>query len=328
MLQFTIRRLFLTIPTLFVISLISFFIIQLPPGSFITSYTAGLAQQGEGISGDQLIALENAYGLNQPVYVQYFKWITNIVFHGDFGQSFEWKQPVSDLIWQRMGLTLALTLTTLLFTWLLAIPIGVFSATHRYSKTDYLLTGLAFVGLGVPGFLLALVILWISFRYFGLDAGGLFSPDYRSAPWSIGKMGNLLSHLWIPLVVTGLEGMGGLIRVMRANTLDELNKPYVTAARARGVSERTLIWEYPVRVALNPFVSTAGWALPGLISGGTIIAIVLGLPTQAPLLLHALQSKDMYLAGAFILLLGALTIIGTLVSDLMLAWLDPRIRYQ
>ncbi len=187
MLQFTIRRLFLTIPTLFVISMISFFIIQLPPGSFITSYAAGLAQQGEGISGDQLIALENAYGLNQPVYVQYFKWITNILFHGDFGQSFEWKQPVADLIWQRMGLTLALTITTLIFTWLLAIPIGVFSATHRYSKTDYLLTGLAFVGLGVPGFLLALVILWISFKYFGLDAGGLFSPDYRSAPWGIGK---------------------------------------------------------------------------------------------------------------------------------------------
>ena len=329
MLAYMIRRLLMTIPTLFAISLVSFILIQLPPGDFLTSLAATLAQQGEsGAGGEQLRALQEAYGLNQPIYIQYWKWISNILFRGDFGQSLEWQIPVRDLLWQRMGVTLALTVSTLLFTWLLAIPIGVYSATHQYSKLDYFFTFIGFIGLGIPGFMLALVLMWVSFRYFGQDVGGLFSAEYRNAPWSFGKFLDLMKHFWIPLVIIGLEGTAGLIRTMRANLLDELNKPYVTAGRARGLSERRLIREYPVRVALYPFVSTAGFALPGLINGATIVGVVLSLPMHGPLLLRALESQDMYLAGAFILVIGALTILGVFISDLVLAWLDPRIRYS
>jgi peptide/nickel transport system permease protein len=327
MLQYIARRLLFMIPTLIVISIVSFILIQLPPGDFISSYAATLAQQGEGIDNTQLVALKEHYGLDQPVYVQYWKWISHIIFHGDFGQSLDWKQPVASLIWQRMGVTLALTLSALIFTWSLAIPIGVFSATHQYSKSDYLFTFIGFLGISVPSFMIALILMWIAFRYLGQDVGGLFSPQYRNAPWSFGKVINLLEHYWIPLVIAGLSGMAALIRTVRANLLDELYKPYVTAARARGLSERKLIWEYPVRVALNPFVSSAGFELPNLISGFTVIGIVLSLPMHGPLLYRALQSQDMYLAGAFILVLSTLTVVGVLVSDVVLAWLDPRIRY-
>jgi peptide/nickel transport system permease protein len=328
MFQFLLRRLAFMIPTLFAISVVSFILIQLPPGDFLTTYAATLASQGDSAtSSEQLKALQEAYGLNQPIYVQYWKWISAIVLRGDFGQSLEWKMPVSELIWQRMGVTLALTMSTLVFTWLLAIPIGVFSARNQYSKGDYFFTFLGFLGLGIPSFMIALVLMWVAFRYLGQDVGGLFSAEYRSAPWSFGKVLDLLRHFWIPLVIIGLEGTASLIRTMRANLLDELNKPYVIAGRARGLSENQLIWEYPVRVALNPFVSTAGFALPGLINGATIVGVVLSLPMHGPLLLRALQSQDMYLAGAFILIIAALTIIGVLISDLVLAWIDPRIRY-
>lgn len=325
--RYILRRLLFMIPTLIVISIVAFVLIQLPPGDFLSSYAASLAQQGEGMDNQQLAALRETYGLDQPVYVQYWKWISNIIFKGDFGQSLEWKQPVASLVWERMGVTLALTLSTLIFTWLLAIPIGVYSATHQYSKSDYLFTLLGFIGLSVPSFMIALVLMWIAFAYLGLDVGGLFSPEYRDAPWSLGKVLNLLGHYWIPLVIIGLSGTASLIRTMRANLLDELQKPYVTAARARGLTERRLIWEYPVRVALNPFVSSAGFELPNLINGATIIGIVLSLPIHGPLFLRALQSQDMYLAGAYILLLSSLTVIGVLISDIVLAWLDPRIRY-
>ncbi len=329
MFQYVVRRILIAIPTLFAISLVSFILIQLPPGDFLTTYAATLASQGEaGAVNQQLAALQEAYGLNQPIYVQYWKWISNILFRGDFGQSLEWGIPVSQLLWDRMGVTLALTISTLLFTWLLAIPIGVYSATRQYSTLDYIFTAIAFVGLGIPSFMIALVMMWVAFRYLGMDVGGLFSPQYRNAPWSAGKVLDLLGHFWIPLVIIGLEGTAGLIRTMRANLLDELNKPYVVSGRARGLTERRLIWEYPVRVALNPFVSTAGFALPGLISGATIVGIVLSLPMHGPTLYRALVSQDMYLAGAFILLIGVLTILGVLVSDLVLAWIDPRIRYS
>ena len=329
MLQYVVRRILIAIPTLFAISLVSFILIQLPPGDFLTSYAAQLAAQGEaGAVNQQLAALQEAYGLNQPVYVQYWEWISNILFRGDFGQSLEWGIPVSQLLWDRMGVTLALTISTLIFTWLLAIPIGVYSATRQYSVLDYVFTTIAFIGLGVPSFMIALVMMWVAFRYLGLDVGGLFSPQYRNAPWSVGKVLDLLGHFWIPLVIIGLEGTAGLIRTMRANLLDELNKPYVVSGRARGLTERRLIWEYPVRVALNPFVSTAGFALPGLISGATIVGIVLSLPMHGPTLYRALVSQDMYLAGAFILLIGVLTILGVMISDLVLAWIDPRIRYS
>ncbi|MFN8541905.1 MAG: ABC transporter permease [Thermomicrobiales bacterium] len=328
MLQYLARRLIFMVPTLFAISVVSFILIQLPPGDFLTTYAANLAAQGDTTSDEQLRALREAYGLGQPVYVQYYKWMSGILLHGDFGYSLEWKRPVGDLIWERMGTTLALTLSTLIFTWLLAIPIGIYSARHQYSKLDYLFTLLGFIGLGIPSFMIALVLMWVAFRYLGLDVGGLYSPEYRSAPWSFGKFLDLMKHFWIPLVIVGLEGTASLIRTMRANLLDELNKPYVTAARARGLAEGAMIWEYPVRVALNPFVSTAGFALPGLINGATIVGIVLSLPMHGPFLLRALQSQDMYLAGAFILLIAALTIIGVLISDLVLAWIDPRIRYS
>jgi peptide/nickel transport system permease protein len=328
MIQYIIRRVILAIPTVIVISMLSFMIIQLSPGNFMDDYAAQLAAQGEQISDQQLKALENAYGLNDPGYVQYFKWVKGIVTKGDFGQSLEWNQPVSQLIWGRVGWTVGLVLLTLIVTWIIAIPIGIYSATHQYSKTDYTATTLGFLGLGIPGFMLALVLMWIGVSHFNMDVGGIFSRDYQTAPWSFGKFIDLLKHLWIPLLVGATEGTAGLIRVLRANLLDELHKPYVTAIRARGLDERTLTVEYPVRVALNPIVSSIGFALPDLISGGIILSVVLSLPTIGPLLLNALTAKDMYLAGTLILLVGILTIIGTMISDILLAWLDPRIRYE
>ena len=327
MLQYIVRRLVLAVPTIIAISILTFVIIQLPPGSFLDDYAAQLAQQGEQISAQQLAALTEAYGLNQPVYVRYYKWVKGIVTKGDFGQSLEWREPVSQLIWSRMGWTVMLALVTLLFSWILAIPIGIYSATHQYSKLDYVFTTLGFLGLGIPGFMLALALMWVALSHFGMDVGGLFSDQYKSAPWSLGKLVDMLKHLWIPILVGGTEGTAGLIRIMRANLLDELHKPYVTAVRARGLDERTLTVEYPVRVALNPFVSSVGFALPDLISGGVIISVVLSLPTAGPLLLNSLTSKDTYVASTLVLLIGVLTIIGTLFSDVLLAWLDPRIRY-
>jgi peptide/nickel transport system permease protein len=316
------------IPTLFLISVVSFVIIQLPPGDFLTTYAAGLAAQGETIDPATLAALRQRYGLGEPFHVQYWRWITGIVLRGDFGQSFEWNRPVADLIWNRLGLTVLLSVATLVFVWAVALPIGIYSALRKYSIGDYVATFVGFIGLATPNFLLALILMYIGFAYFGQSVGGLFSPEYLDQPWSWGKIVDLLAHLWIPMVVIGTAGTAGLIRVMRANLLDEIGKPYVVTARAKGLPERRLLVKYPVRVALNPFVSTVGWILPGLISGEAIVAIVLSLPTTGPLLLRALTSQDMYLAGSFILMLSLLTVIGTLVSDLLLAWLDPRIRYR
>jgi len=327
MIPYLVRRIVIAVPTIIVISMLAFALIQLPPGSFLDDYAAQLAQQGEQLSNQQLAALTDAYGLNQPAYVRYFKWVKGIVTKGDFGQSLEWNEPVSQLIWDRIGWTVVLALVTLLVTWVLAIPIGIYSATHQYSKLDYLFTGLGFLGLGIPGFMLALALMWIAVSHFGADVGGLFSDQYKSAPWSPGKVVDMLKHLWIPILVGGTEGTAGLIRIMRANLLDELRKPYVTAVRARGLKESTLTVEYPVRVALNPFISSVGFALPDLVSGGVIISVVLSLPTAGPLLLNALTSKDTYVASTLVLLIGILTIIGTLLSDVLLAWLDPRIRY-
>jgi peptide/nickel transport system permease protein len=258
--------------------------------------------------------------------VQYGKWIWGVL-HGDFGRSLEWGMSVESLIWQALGYTVALSLFTMLFTWLLAIPIGVYSATHQYSAGDYLATFVGFIGLGVPSFMIALVLMWIAYSAFGMDVGGLFSEQFKNAPWSLAKFWDLFKHLWIPALILGLGGTAGLIRTMRANTLDELHKPYVMTAQSKGLRRNQVIWKYPVRVALNPFVSGAGLQLPDLISGGTIVGVVLSLPTAGPLLLRALQSQDMYLAGAFVLLLSVLTVLGTLISDIILAWLDPRIRY-
>jgi peptide/nickel transport system permease protein len=327
MLGFFLRRLLLIIPNLFLISLVTFVIIQLPPGDFLTSYAADLSSRGERIDEQALTALKQQYGLDAPIHVQYLKWITNVM-RGDFGQSFQWREPVKNLIGERLLLTIVLSLATLVVTWIVAFPVGVYSAVKQYSLGDYIATFFGFVGLAVPGFMIALVLMYISFKYFGQSVGGLFSPDFENAPWDFDKVMDLIAHLWIPIGILGLSGTAELIRIMRANLLDELHKPYVITARAKGLPEWKVLLKYPVRVALNPFISTAGWILPSLVSGSIIVAVVLNLPVTGPLFLSALTSQDMYLAGAFILLLSLLTVIGTLVSDMLLAWLDPRIRYQ
>lgn len=328
MLAYLSRRLIYMVGTLILISILTFAIIQLPPGDYLDTMVAGLSNQGVEVNQAFIDGMRERYGLGQPFFIQYWKWISNIVLNGDFGQSFEWNRPVATLIYERMGLTLVLSVATLLFIWIVAFPIGIYSAIRKNSAGAHLATFVGFIGLAIPHFLIALVLMYVSFRYFGQTVGDLFSPEYENASWSLARVGDLLGHLWIPVIVLGMGGTASLIRIMRANLLDELNKPYVVTARAMGHRERTLLLKYPVRVALNPFVSTVGWVLPGLVSGATITAIVLNLPTSGPMLLRSLLTQDMYLAGAFILLLSTLTVIGTLVSDILLAWLDPRIRYS
>jgi len=328
MLVFIVKRLLWMLPFLVAISFLSFVLIQLPPGDYVTTYIATLAASNEVVDQNTAADLRSRFGLDQPLIVQYWKWISNIVLHGDFGLSFEWQQPVGDLIWERMALTLLLTLSALLLTWGIALPVGVFSAVKKYSVADYIVTGLSFLGLAIPSFLLALVLMYVAAVEYGQNVGGLFSEEYLTAPWSVNKVIDLLQHLWIPVVILAVSGTASLIRVMRANMLDELHKPYVTTARAKGLSEFTLLVKYPLRLALNPFISTIAWLLPNLVSGSIIVAIVLSLPTAGPLLLQSLMSQDMYLAGAFILLICALTVLGSLVSDILLALVDPRIRLE
>jgi peptide/nickel transport system permease protein len=314
------------IPTLVAISIISFVIIQLPPGDFLTTYVAQLSASGETVDQAELEALKTRFGLDEPLYMQYLKWAWNFI-HGDFGHSFEWNKPVSELIGERLSLTVLISVCTLLFTWAVSVPIGIYSAVRQYSWLDYFLTVLGFIGLATPNFLLALVLLWVSYAYLGLSIGGLFSPDYAEAPWSLAKVLDLMKHLWVPVVIVGLGHTAKFIRIIRGNLLDELRKPYVVTARAKGLSETRLILKYPVRIAINPLVSTIGWTLPELVSGIAITAVVLNLPTTGPLLLSALLSQDMQLAGTFIMFLSSLTVVGTLVSDILLAWVDPRIRF-
>lgn len=328
MLAFIVRRIIYMIPTLIAISIVAFIVIQLPPGDFLSSYIASLESSGQNVDAAQIAALQRQYGLDASLPVQYWKWISGIVLRGDFGQSFEWKLPVSVLIWDRLGLTFVLSLATLIFVWVLAFPIGLYSAVRKYSIGDYTFTLLGFIGLATPSFLVALLLAYLGFKWFGVSVSGLFSPEYEGAPWSWGKVLDLLAHLWVPMIVLGLSGTAAVIRTMRANLLDELSRPYVTTARAKGMSEGRLLMKYPVRLALNPVVSSLGHELVNLVSGSTIVAIVLSLPTTGPLLLRALQAQDMYLAGSFILMMSLIAVIGTLLSDVLLAWLDPRIRYS
>jgi len=323
-----VRRVLMMIPTLFAISIVTFIIIQLPPGDFFTTYISNLAAMGESVDQTAVQAIKQEYGFDQPIYVQYAKWITNILTKGDFGKSFQRGKPVTELIGDRLALTVALSLFALVVTWIIAFPIGIYTAVRQYSIGDYLFTFLGFIGLAVPGFLIALILMYIAFKYFNQSVGGLFSPEFSDAPWNVDKFVDLLKHLWIPTLIIALEGTAGLIRVMRANLLDELHKPYYTTAKAKGLSEFQALMEYPVRVALNPWISSVGWILPGLVSGATIISVVLSLPTTGPMQLQALLNQDMYLAGSFVLLLSVLTVVGTLISDILLAWIDPRIRYQ
>jgi len=326
MLGFLIGRLVMAVMTLIVVSAISFVIIQLPPGDFVDSYVITLEGMGDIVSPEREQVMRMQYGLLDPVYVQYFIWMRNML-GGDFGLSLEYFLPVSEVIGDRMWMTVVLALASVLLVWLMALPIGIYSAVRQYSIGDYAFTFIGFLGLAVPNFLLALVIMYFSFRYLGTNVGGLFSNEFISAPWSFAKVWDLLGHLWIPAIVLSTSGTASLIRIMRANLIDELRKPYVVAARARGMSAWGLILKYPVRVALNPFASTIGYILPYIVSGSIIVSVVLSLPTVGPLLLRALLAQDMYLAGTIVMLIGVMTVIGTLISDLVLVLIDPRIRF-
>ena len=293
MLGYIIRRSLYMIPVVIAISIISFIIIQLPPGDFLTSYISQLSQSGQAIDQAEIAALRARYGLDQPLYKQYITWVSGVL-KGDFGYSFSWKRPVADLIWERLALTVVVSGVTMLFTWIVSFPIGVYSATHKYSVVDYILTFVGFIGLATPTFLLALVLMWIAYSQFGMSVGGLFSPEFVDAPWSLAKVVDMLKHLWLPVIVVGLAGTASFIRTLRANLLDELNRPYVVTARAKGLSEGKLLFKYPVRIAMIPFIATVGWSLPGLISGEGVAAIVLNIPTTGPLLLNALLQQEMY----------------------------------
>jgi peptide/nickel transport system permease protein len=328
MLGFIIRRTLLAFFTAWAISIIAFVIIQAPPGDYIDVYVNSLIDTRREMPGDELLkkTLRQQYGADQPMLVQYGKWAWNM-FRGDFGTSLHHNQPARDVIMERLLMTVILAGSTAVFAWSLSIPIGIYSAVRQHSVGDYTVTFVGFLGLAVPDFLLALWLLWITFVYFpDHSIGGLFSPEYVEASWSFSRVVDLLSHLWIAVIVVGTAGTAGLIKVMRANLLDELHKPYVVTARAKGMAEWKLILKYPVRLALNPLVSTLGYLLPALMSGSIIVSVVLSLPTEGPVLLIAAQSEDLFLAATIVLLLGILTVIGTLISDILLGILDPRIR--
>ncbi|HET6487541.1 MAG TPA: ABC transporter permease [Spirochaetia bacterium] len=323
--RYILRRAVFMVITLVSISIVTFIVIKLPPGDFLTRRIAQLESTGQRVDASQVAALKKEYGLDVPVVAQYLLWDWKML-HGNFGMSFGRLQPVNKLIAERLTLNLAISLFTLLFTYLLSIPIGIFSATHQYSVWDYLFTVLGFVGVSIPGFLLGLILMLFLNRTLGISVGGLFSSEYITAPWSVGKFVDMMKHLPLPIVIIGASGTAWFIRVMRSCLLDELPKQYVITARAKGLSETRLVWKYPVKVAVNPIISTISWQLPNIFSGETIIAIVLNLPTMGPLLFEALLNQDMYLAGSIVMILGFLTVVGTFLSDMLLIALDPRIR--
>lgn len=327
MTRYILQRLALLPALMLVYSFVIFAIIQAPPGDFLTSYIATLASSGSSISAEQVQALRHEYGLDQPFIVQYFYWLQNLAV-GNLGLSLEYQRPNAELIGEQLVLTLALALFSFVLTWVIAIPAGIYSATHQRSVLDYILTVINYIGVATPNFMLALILMWVGFAYFGISVTGLFSPEFADAPWSFARVIDLLEHLWLPALVLGIAGTARLTRIMRANLLDELNKPYVTTARAKGMKEWRLVLRYPARLAFNPLVSTIGWYLPALFSGSLIVATVMNLPNIGPLLLRALINQDMYLAGGILLIYSFLTIIGTLLSDILLALLDPRIRME
>lgn len=327
MLIFIMRRLMLAAVTCVMISILTFIIIRLPPGDFVDAYIANLAASGSTVTAEQAQALRREYGLDRSVIVQYGLWISRVV-QGDFGVSMMWRRPVTEVIGDRLWLTMVVSFAALFLTWMIALPIGIYSAVRQYSIGDYVATTLGFIGLAIPNFLLALILMYAGFRYFGLSIGGLFSAEFAEAPWSWAKFWDLMKHVPLPACILALAGTAQLIRIMRANLLDELRKPYVVTARAKGISERRLLLKYPVRAALNPFASAIAYLFPYLVSGSIVVSLVLGLPTVGPLLLQALVAQDMFLAGSIVLLLGIMTVIGTLISDLLLMWIEPRIRLQ
>ena len=327
MLAYFVRRSFAAVGTLWVVSLIAFVIIQLPPGDYVTAYIAAQQASGTVVTDDEAETLRDLYGLNDHVSVQYAKWLVRLV-QGDFGLSMEYRLPVTDVIGDRLWTTIAVAAMAVLFVWIVALPIGVYSAIRQYSLADYTMTFVGFLGLAVPNFLLALVLMYLGFKYLNANIGGLFSSEFVDAPWSLARFWDMMKHLWLPAIVLGTAGTAQLIRIMRANLLDELHKPYVVTARAKGMQEWKLVLKYPVRVALNPFASTIGYIFPYIVSGSIIVSVVLSLPTVGPLLLRALLAQDMFLAGTIILLIGALTVVGTFISDIVLVIVDPRIRFE
>ncbi len=348
MITYIIRRFLVMIPTLLFISIGAFVIIQLPPGDYVTTYMAQLEMSGEPAQLEQAEQMRKDYGLDLPQWRQYTRWVGFEWFYGqtaenkpkamfegpkgmmqlEFGQSFKYNKRVSEMIWERVALTATIALVSIIVTWIIALPIGFYSAIRQYGVLDYVATFFGFIGMSTPAFLFALIMLFIANRYFNISAGGLFSDEFIDADWSWAKVWDLMLHLWVPVLVLSIAGTGGTIRTMRANLLDELEKPYVTTARAKGLTEWWLLVKYPVRLAINPMISTIGWMLPMLISGSVIVSIVLSLPTTGPLLYEALISQDMFLAGSFLMILSFLTMIGTLISDILLAWVDPRIRFE
>jgi len=327
--KFLLRRFMNMIVTLFIISMLSFVVIQLPPGDFVSDIVAKLTQTGgKEISPEFELQMRELYGLNEPVYVQYMKWMKNIITKGEFGYSHIYRRDASEIIFERMPLTLLITGLAVIFIWVTSLPIGVYTAVKQYSVADYFFTFLGFIGLATPNFLLALIFMYVGYEYFGLSIIGMYSQEYIDAPMSWAKAWDLMKHIWIPVLIIGTAGMAGLIRTMRANLLDELRKPYVETARAKGLSETRILWKYPVRHALNPFISTIGLTLPFLVSGEALTSIVLNLPTSGPVILDSLLKQDMYVASGFILMLSVLTVAGMFLSDVALAMLDPRIRLE
>ncbi|MDA0840736.1 MAG: ABC transporter permease [Planctomycetota bacterium] len=326
--QYILRRILVMIPTLLFISILVFCLIQLPPEDIVTSTIKELEQEtGQGVTQDIIDTLRKQFYLDEPMYMQYLRWMWGLV-RGDFGYSLSHQMPVNKLIWDRLGYTVIIAIASIMFTWVVALPIGIYSALRQYSIMDYILTVVGLIGLATPNFMFALVLMYVGYEYMGISVGGLFSREFIGAPWSIAKIIDLLQHLWIPMVVVGTGGAAGMMRIMRANLLDELKKPYVVTARAKGVRPFKLVLKYPVRLAINPFISTIGWMLPAIFSGSAIVSVVLNLPTTGPLLLKSLMNQDMYLAGSFIMMLSVLTVIGTLISDILLAITDPRIRLE
>ena len=327
MLIYMIRRILMLVPILIGMSLVAFFLIQLPPGDYVTMRINQMRMSGITVSEDMAEQLTIEFGLDQPAVVRYFRWVTGIVTRGYWGRSLQWNMPVADILKERVPMTIVLSVASLIFSWIIAIPIGIYSATHQYSLMDYVATFFGFIGVATPGFLLALVLAWIAFSKFGFSPLGLQSQEFADAPWSLARFGDLLKHLVMPMIIIGLANTGGTIRTVRANLLDELNKQYVITARAKGLNEWKLLLKYPVRMAINPILSSIGFILPGLISGAVLIDIVLSLQTVGPILLRATLAQDMYLAGSITLVLSALTVIGALLGDFALVLVDPRIRF-
>jgi peptide/nickel transport system permease protein len=325
--RYIAQRLLLLPFLMLVYSFVIFVIIKAPPGDFLTAYVANLSASGTSITAEMIQALRHDYGLDQPFIIQYFHWMMNLL-QGDMGLSLEYQRPNIDLISEQLVLTIALALMSFILTWAIAVPAGIYSATHQRSVIDHILTVINYIGVATPNFMLALILMWFAFAYFGISVTGLFSPEYVDAPWSFARLLDLLAHIWLPALVLGIAGTARLTRIMRANLLDELNKPYVMTARAKGMREWRLVLRYPVRLALNPLISTIGWYLPALFSGSLIVATVMNLPNIGPLLLRALINQDMYLAGGILLIYSFLTIVGTLLSDVLLALIDPRIRME